>query len=155
MTHSMLYPVQRKHDEASEWKALQMTHPMLYPTQRKHDEASRWKALQLTHIMMYPMTHSMTHSMAHPMQRKHDKAFQWKALRMISRVSLPIFAKTAIDSDLEVAARALYPTEVPSLPSPVAAASQSVQARRLASSCCCLCNVLATLQMCWQRCSCA
>lgn len=60
-------------------------------------------------------------------RRKHDKAYQWKALRMISRESLPIFAKTAIDSDLEVAARALYPSEVPPLPSPVAAAAQSMQ----------------------------
>lgn len=54
-------------------------------------------------------------------RRKHDKTYQWKALRMISRVSLPIFAKTAIDSDLEVAARALFPSEVPRVPPPAAA----------------------------------
>ena len=35
------------------------------------------------------------------LQRKHDKVYQWKALRMISRESLPIFARTALNSNLE------------------------------------------------------
>jgi hypothetical protein len=45
-------------------------------------------------------------------QRKHDKVYQWKALRMISRESLPIFARTAFTGDLEEAARGFFPAEV-------------------------------------------
>ena len=45
------------------------------------------------------------------LQRKHDKVYQWKALRMISRESLPIFAKTALAGDLEAAARGFFPDE--------------------------------------------
>jgi hypothetical protein len=46
------------------------------------------------------------------LQRKHDKVYQWKALRMISRESLPIFARTAFTGDLEEAARGFFPGEV-------------------------------------------
>jgi hypothetical protein len=38
--------------------------------------------------------------------------YQWKALRMISRESLPIFARTAFTGDLEEAARGFFPGEV-------------------------------------------
>lgn len=55
-------------------------------------------------------------SVGHMLQRKHDKVYQWKALRMISRESLPIFAKTAFTNDLEEAARGFFPDEVHSLP---------------------------------------
>lgn len=61
------------------------------------------------------------------LQRKHDKVYQWKALRMISRESLPIFARTAFTGDLEEAARGFFPAEVRSFfaPAPVAGSCRS------------------------------
>lgn len=54
------------------------------------------------------------------LQRKHDKVYQWKALRMVSRESLPIFARTALEGDLEEAARGFFPNETPPAPPPAA-----------------------------------